>query len=118
MSKDEGVYLSVDYRVTIASTGKVVDDATVKFLTVSYPPEGGPKALLAYTGVAYLPDGTPVGDWMRETIRGESEVFDVSMARLRHRLDRDIAPMRVPLMINALVVHGDRRYLGGISNLK
>jgi hypothetical protein len=43
MSKDEGVYLSVDYRVTNASTGEVEDDVVVKFLTVSYPPEGGPR---------------------------------------------------------------------------
>ena len=33
MSKDEGVYLSVDYRVANASTGEVEDDAAVKFLS-------------------------------------------------------------------------------------
>lgn len=118
MSKSEGVYMSVDYRATNVRTGKVVDDAIVKFLTVHYPPEGGPKALLAYTGIAYLPDGTPVGTWIRETLRGESEVFDVSMAHLRNRLDRDVAPLRAPLMVNALVVHGERRFFGGMSNIR
>jgi hypothetical protein len=118
MSKAEGVFLSVDYRVTNLRTGSVMDDATVKFLAVHYPPEGGPKALIAYTGVAYLADGTPVGDWIRETLRGESEVFDLSMAHLRNRLDRDVSPMRVPLIVNAIALHGDRRYFGGMSNVR
>jgi hypothetical protein len=119
MSKDEGIYLSVDYRVTDTRTGALLDDASVKHLTVHYPPlEGGPKALLAYTGIARLPDGTPMGDWMRETLRGESEVFDVSMKHLRERLDRDLAGLGHPLIVNALVVHEGRRYFGGVSNVR
>jgi len=119
MSKDEGVYLSVDYRVTNLETGKVVDDLTVKFLTVMYPPDQiGPNALLAYTGLAYARDGTPIGGWMHVTLRGESEHFDASMAHVRSRLDRDIAPMGVGLIINALVVHGEKRYIGGLSNIE
>jgi hypothetical protein len=116
MSKREGVYLSVDYRVTNLRTGRVVDDATVKFLTVDYP--GKPKALIAYTGVAYARDGAPIGDWIRETLRGENEVIDASMRHLRDRLDRDIAPMREPLIVNVLVVEGERRLFGGLSNLR
>jgi hypothetical protein len=65
MSKPEGIYLSVDYRVSNSRTREVIDDESVKFLTVYYPPEHvGPKALIAYTGIALLPDGTPVGDWL------------------------------------------------------
>lgn len=119
MSKAEGIYMSTDYRVTDARSGRLVDDASVKFLTVHYPPDnGGPKALLAYTGLAILPDGTPTGVWLRETLRGETEVFDESMAHLGARLDRDVAPRQIPLMINALVLHGAQRYFGGFSNLK
>jgi hypothetical protein len=33
MSKPEGVYLSSDYRVTDARSGKLIDDASVKFLS-------------------------------------------------------------------------------------
>jgi hypothetical protein len=119
MSKAEGIYLSSDYRVTDARSGKTIDDASVKFLTVYYPPDkSGPKALIAYTGLAILPEGTPMGTWIRETLRGESEFFDKSMEHLGARLNRDIAQLKISLMVNALVVHGDRRYFGGFTNLK
>jgi hypothetical protein len=122
MSKAEGIYLSTDYRVTDARSGKPVDDASIKFLTVTYPPDKtGPRALLGYSGLAILPDGTstgtPTGAWIRETLRGENQVFDASMAHLRERLDRDIGPLRVGLQITVLVTQGDRRYFGGFSNL-
>jgi hypothetical protein len=99
MSKPEGIYLSVDYRVTDARTGKLIDDAATKNLTIHYPPldQGGPKVLLGFTGLAILRDGTPTLTWIRETLRGETEVIDQSMAHLRTRLNRDIAPYRVPL---------------------
>ena len=119
MSKAEGIYLSVDYRVTNSQTGETLDDASVKFLTVRYPPDKeGPNALLAYTGIAQLPDGTPVGDWLRETLRGQTEVIDASMQHLHQRLNRDLARYRVGLIVNVLVVHGDQRYAGGFTNIK
>jgi hypothetical protein len=34
MSKAEGVYMSVDYRVTNMRTGQLLDDASVKFLSL------------------------------------------------------------------------------------
>lgn len=118
MSKPEGIYLSADYRVTDLRSGRLVDDASVKHVTVHYPPQDGPKVLFAYSGLAFLPDGTPTGQWLRETIRGESEFIDQSMAHLRERLDRDVAATKVPLIINALVLEGDRRLFGGLSNLR
>jgi hypothetical protein len=118
MSKPEGIYLSADYRVTELPSRNLVDDASLKHLTVHYPPEGGPKVLLAYTGLAFLPDGTPTGQWLRETLRGESEYIDQSMAHLRERLDRDVARAKAPLIINALVLENDRRLFGGLSNLR
>jgi hypothetical protein len=119
MSKAEGIYLSVDYRVTDARTGRKLDDESVKFLIVHYPPQdGGVKALFAYTGIARLPDGTRVGDWIRETLRGESEIPDVSMRHLRERLDRDIAPLKHGLIINILALQGDKRHFGAFTNMK
>jgi hypothetical protein len=118
MSKAEGIYLSADFRVTEYPSGRIVDDAATKFLTIHYPPDqAGPKAVLAYTGVAFAPDGTPMGTWLRETLRGETEVFDQSMAHLRDRLDRDIAPTGHPLIVNALALQGDKRFFGGLSNM-
>lgn len=119
MSQPEGIYLSVDYRVTDSRSGQVLDDAATKHLTVHYPPtDGGPRALVAYTGVAVLPDGTRTGDWVRETLRGESDVVDDSMRHLRERLDRDYGRLRQPLIINFLVSHAQRRYVGGMSNIR
>ena len=119
MSKPEGIYMSADYRVTDARTGKLIDDSSVKFLSVRYPPDkGGQTSLLACSGLANLPDGTPIGTWMRETLRGKSEPFDKSMTHLGARLDRDIARLKNPLVINVLVLQGERRYSGGFSNLE
>jgi hypothetical protein len=119
MAKAEGIYLSADYRVTEHPSGRLVDDAAIKFLTIHHPPDKtGPKAMMAYTGLAFAPDGTPMGTWLRETLRGETEVFDRSMAHLRERLDRDIGPRRWPLIVNALLLQGDKRYVGGLTNMK
>ena len=120
MVRPEGLYLSVDYRVTDSRTGCVVDDAVTKHLRLQYPPvEGGPQALMAFTGLAVLPDreATRMGDWIRETLRGESDVFDLSMKHLLDRLNRDIAKYRQPLIINIIVIDGSRQLYGGFSNM-
>jgi hypothetical protein len=123
MSKPEGIYMSTDYRVSNSLTGELIDDATVKFLQAKYPPDdGGPVALFGFTGLATMPDGTQTGDWIRETIRGETDVIDVSMRLLLERLNRDAARKclrhRVPLIINVLVLEPNRRLFGGFTNLK
>ncbi len=118
MSKPEGIYLSVDYRVTDFRTRALIDDGSIKSLTIHYPPldNVGPKVLLGFTGLATLPDGTPTLTWIRETLRGEPEDINQSMAHLRERLNRDIAPLRVPLIINLLVLEKDRRLFGALTN--
>lgn len=121
MSKADGVYMSTDYRVTNAVTGKLIDDDSVKFLTIHYPPdEGGPTVLMAYTGLARLRDRekTPMATWIRSTLRGETDVIDPSMAHLKTRLDRDIAPYGVGLIINMFVVEPARRLFGAFTNVK
>jgi hypothetical protein len=120
MSKPEGIYLSADFRVTEHPTGRLIDDASAKLLDVLFPPpEGGTRALIAYTGLAILPGGLPMGSWLMETMRGESEYPDQAMAHLKERLNRDIAPHRVGLIVNALIIegeHGERRLFGGFTN--
>jgi hypothetical protein len=122
MAKPEGIYLSADYRITNAHTRECLDDERVKHLTVHYPPENGPKALFAHTGVAELPDGTSVADWLRETIRGETEVIDVSMQHVKKRLNRDLSRYlhryKASVIIIALVTEGNKRFLGGFHNFQ
>lgn len=119
-SKPEGIYLSVDYRVS-DGRGVVVDDGSSKCLTVHYPPPpSGLVALFGFTGIALLPDGTPTLKWLRETLRGEAETPDASMAHLRERLDRDFGHLRQPLIVNVLALNraDNRRFCGGFSNIR
>lgn len=114
MSKAEGIYLSVDYRVTRGRD--LVDDATVKFLAVHYPPlDGGVKALFAFTGRAYMADGTPTGQWLRETLRGEVQLPNQSMLHLYERLNRDGADGQ-PLILHVLSIQGEDRRAGVFTN--
>lgn len=121
MSKPEGIYLSADCRVTNAATGKVIDETAVKSLTVHYPPMGGgPRALLGFAGLAILPDGTPMLDWIQQTIRGEQQEFiNESMQHLLVRLNRDIARLQIALIITVVVIDPDnRRHAGGFTNVR
>src|SRR5262245_63185513 len=59
-----------------------------------------------------------MADWLRETLRGEVEVIDQSMAHLKSRLDRDIARAKFPFFLNILVIESSGRHLlGGFSNV-
>jgi hypothetical protein len=121
MSKAEGIYLSADFRVTECRSGDLLDDAAVKMLRVDYPPpDTGTRALLAFSGLAEAPDRSPMGTWLRETLRGQAEYPNQSMAHLRSRLNRDIGPRGYGLIVNAIFIEGEcgeRRVWGGLSNL-
>jgi hypothetical protein len=111
MSKPEGIYMSVDYRVSDAKTGKVLDDASVKFVTVHFfPVGGGPTALIAYCGLAVMPGGMPVGDWLRETMSGRNEDFKSAMSHLNQQLDKTLGwylkRHKVQLVVNVFVLAG------------
>jgi hypothetical protein len=105
--------------VSDSKTRECLDDAVVKFLTVQYPPdEGGPTAVFAYTGLAMLPDGThsetgyarPCG-----AIRSSYSTHRCSI--YFERLNRVLARYQAPLIVNVLVLAGERRYSGGFSNV-
>lgn len=119
LSRPEGVYACVDHRLTWPN-GDLAGDTATKHVVVHYPPllGGGPKALFSYTGRAEAPDGTPTGQWLRETIRGPQESFDDSLAHLAFRLQRDFGPTGEDLLVSILVVQGDRRAFGAITNVK
>jgi hypothetical protein len=118
LSKPEGIYLSVDYRLTDSLSGRIVDDAAPKCMTIRYAPQpGGVKALIAFTGAALLPGNVPTLRWIRETLRGEPDTPDQSMRLLHERLNRDFSTLRQPLIINVLAIHGEKRFFGGLTNV-
>jgi hypothetical protein len=118
MSQPEGIYLSADYAVTNRVTQDMIDPQASKLLQISFPPEAdGPRALLAFTGLAELPNGTKMMDWIRSTMRGEVEYIDQAMQHLLTRLNRDIARYRAALYVNVLVIEPRRRLFGGFSNV-
>lgn len=119
MSTADGIYVSVDYRVTRGA--RPVGDNAIKFLGMQFPPYGsGPRAILAFTGLAVVHDNSAravsTGTWLRETLRGETDTFNDSMAHLRERLNRDVGAA-AGLIVNVVVIHGKRRFVGGLSNL-
>ncbi len=122
MSAPNAICMSVDYRVTAANDGRELDPYAVKSLVIrtSFEP-GGPIALIAYTGLAELWGRMPMGRWLRETLRGQSQPFDDLMQHLLSQLNRKIASFNQVLVINVLVVNGpngEERYWGGFSNTR
>jgi hypothetical protein len=116
MSKPEGIYLSVDHRLSL--NGVPTDDDAVKFLNVRYPPtRTGPQALFAYVGASQVRRGIPTEVWLRNTIQLGPHEFNASMANLFRRVGLD-AHRRQILIINALVMCQGLRYFVGISNMK
>lgn len=130
MSKPEGIYLSVDYRVSNRDTKEIIDDATEKFFRVNYPPiqnpplPNGPRALAAYAGAAFARDGTtPMGDWLMDVVSSAVEYFDESMQRLGNRLNDDLSAYfhrhKIPLIVvRAALQHAGPRVVGGYSNME
>jgi hypothetical protein len=114
MSKAEGIYLSVDCRITDAHSGRLLNDSTVKFVIAHY--RDGMKALFAYTGIAWLPNGTRIGKWLQRRLNEGPPEFDRSVEYLHGRLDRDLASFREGLVVDVLAVRGAERYFAGFSN--
>ena len=83
-----GIWQSAD---RITSGGVPQPDAAKQLLVLCPPaPGNGPRMLLTFTGIAEVPGGIPVLQWMRETIRGESRPVMPLLEHLRDRLTRDI----------------------------
>ena len=69
--RPEGIWLSSDNRVT--RSGHLEDDDTPKQMyIICLPWDGGPRVLLAFTGLAEIYDGASMLEWIRETTRGET----------------------------------------------
>lgn len=74
MIRPEGIWQSADNRVTRGDQS--IDDERPQQLHIICPPlPGGPQLLLAFTGLAELPDGSPTIQWARETLRRDNPSF-------------------------------------------
>ena len=120
MNAPNAICMSVDYRVTNRNDGAVLDPFAIKSLIIQTSMEpGGPKAILAYTGLAELWGRMPMGRWLRETLRGECQSIGDLVGHLLNQLNKKIASFNQVLIINILAVNGpngEERYCGGISN--
>jgi hypothetical protein len=120
MIRPEGIWQSVDRRVTKA--GKVVDDAAPKQLHIKCTPldANGPQVMLGFTGLAEMPDGTPTLQWTRETLRGETRTIMATFDHLRDRLTRDLGSSRLwknPLVFSGGIFEGDKRLYAEVRNV-
>jgi hypothetical protein len=120
MIRPEGIWQSADNRVTI--DGQLIDDERPKQLHVICPPlPGGPQLLLAFTGLARLPDGTPTIQWARETLRGEQRFIMPMLEHLRDRLSRDVGRSHLwenLLIFSGGIFEGDKRFYVEIRNVE
>jgi hypothetical protein len=118
MIRPEGIWQSADNRVT--KDGQVFDDETPKQLHVICPPlPSGPQLLVAFTGLAILPDGSPTIRWARETLRGEQRFIMPMLEHLRDRLNRDVGKSSLwcnPLIFSGGIFEGKKRFYVEIRN--
>ncbi len=120
--RPEGIWQSVDYRLTNSQTGATLDEAAPKQLSILCPPlPDGPKVLLAFTGLAEAPGGKPMIQWIRETIRGEQRPIMPMLEHLRDRLTRDIGRShlgRFVLILTGGIFEGSgKRFYFEINNI-
>jgi hypothetical protein len=117
--RPEGIWQSVDFRIR---RGDAIDtDSAPKQLSILCPPmPGGPHVLLGFTGLAETPDGTPMLQWIRETVRGEGRFIMPLLDHLRDRLTRDVGRSRLGrhgLVVTGGIFQGDgRRFYFEINN--
>ena len=125
MVRPEGVWLSTDHRLTVGT--RTVDDESPKQVAFECPawpggpPASGPRVLMGFVGLAKLPDRTPMIQWVRETLRGESRVIMEALNLLRDRLDRDVGQSpfwQSELIFGAgILEQGGKRFFAEISNV-
>lgn len=112
--------MSVDYRLSNSSTREALPQLAIKYVNVQFLPIfGGPRALFTFAGLGQASDGTPTGQWLRETMRGMTQDYSEEMNHLRGRLDRDFGRLGRQgheLIINIALIHEGRRYFGALSN--
>ena len=84
-----GIWQSFDHRLTDPNTGRVVNDRSMKHISVRCP-DGA--ALITYTGIGMV-RRTHMSDWLRRLIRGESRTLDATLIRIREEASKRITPV-------------------------
>lgn len=90
--KNETIWQSSDNRISIKRLGQKPvfrDDNSIKHVTIECP---NGTALLAWTGLAELPDykRTKTSDWISEILRGETRNLNTTLEQIRHKASEEI----------------------------
>lgn len=84
-----GIWQSSDHRLTDPTTGKLVDDYSMKHISLSCP-DG--SALITYTGIGRV-KSTDISDWLRGTLRGRGRSLDDSFIAIRELATKWVSPI-------------------------
>lgn len=85
----QGIWQSVDQRLT--KGGKPYDDSTPKQVLLA---AANGTLLLAFTGLAEI-NGSPLTDWIRESLRGSNRTMEGHFRFLIERANRDVSSTRL-----------------------
>jgi hypothetical protein len=91
-----GIWQSSDHRLTDPRTGELVDDYSMKQISM-HCPDGA--ALITYTGIGKVAD-THISDWVRGVIRGRTRSLDETFIVIREQATKWISPIGKHLMFN------------------
>jgi len=84
-----GIWQSSDHRLIDPRTGELVDDYSIKHVSVSCA-DG--TALITYTGIGSV-KGIHISDWLRGVLRGKSRSLDDSFILIKELATRWISPI-------------------------
>lgn len=119
MVRPEGIWQAADNRVTLG--GRIYDDLALKQLHIVFPPlPNGPHALIAFTGLAEMPNGTPMLQWIRKLLTGETRSAMDTFTLLSQSLTTELIHSKYryeKLLITGGIIEGAERYYIEISNL-
>jgi hypothetical protein len=109
------VWQSADNMVTLNGVPRY--DNAVKFATVVCP-DG--DLVVSFTGLAELPDGTRIADWIGQVLRGDNRPFGEQLETLKRASTRDISNSTFGgerLLIRVIAFSEERIVLYTIANL-
>lgn len=103
----QGIWASVDHRLTVFPTGQLLTDSSVKHVVLRCP-DGA--ALISYTGLGRV-GRIDLSQWIREVLRGETRTLDASLVDLKEQATLRIGLPAYELAVPHVFLAG--AFLGG-----